>query len=230
MSRLDQPWFRDVLERLAEGIVAVVGPHCEVVVHDFSDPEHSVVKVAGNVTGRRVGAPVPDLSFISGELDRYTPDQLNYRARIGAHHLQSSTIWIPGDDGTPIGAVCINVDYQDLIHARQLLNKLATSTQNVSDLVVTDTFAKDVDDLIGLSISEFLRQEGIRDIEALGSRKKLRLIQVLEERGLFQIRGAVNRVAGLLDVSRATIYNYRSNLKNEVTSAQSVLEGGSIEE
>ena len=59
------------------------------------------------------------------------------------------------------------MDYQDLIHARQLLDKLATSTQNVSDLMVTDTFAKDVDDLIGLSISEFLRQEARRDHELL---------------------------------------------------------------
>lgn len=230
MSRLDQPGFLDILERLAEGIVAVVGPHCEVVVHDLRDPEHSVVKVAGNVTGRRVGAPVPDLSFISGELDHSTPDQLNYHARIGSHHLQSSTIWIPDDDGTPIGAVCINVDYQDLIHASQLLDKLATSTRNVSDLTVTDTFAKDVDDLIELSISEFLGQEGIRSIETLGVKEKMYLIQVLEERGLFQIRGAVKRVAGLLDVSRATIYNYRSNLKDEATSPQPALESASIEQ
>ena len=224
MSHLDQPWFLDTLERLAEGIVAVVGPHCEVVVHDFCDPEHSVVLIAGDVTDRRVGAPVPDLSFISGELDRDTPDQLNYRARIGSHHLQSSTIWIRDTGGTPIGAVCINVDYSDLIHARDLLDKLATSTRNVSDLVVTDTFAKDVGDLIELSISEFLRQEDIESVEAMGYKDKLRLIQALEERGLFKIRRAVNRVADLLDVSRATIYNYRSNLKNEVTSPQPVLE------
>ena len=226
MSPLDQPWFLDTLKRLAEGIVAVIGPHCEVVVHDFCDPEHSVVLIAGNVTGRRVGAPVPDLSFISGELDRDTPDQLNYRARIGSHHLQSSTIWIRDTDGTPIGAVCINVDYSGLIHARDLLDKLATSTRNVSDLVVTDTFAKDVGDLIELSTSEFLRQEGIEGVEAMGYKDKLRLIQELEGRGLFDIRGAVNRVADLLDVSRATIYNYRSNLKNEVTTPQPVLERG----
>ena len=215
MSYLDQPWFLDILERLAEGIVAVVGPHCEVVVHDFSDPEHSVVLIAGNVTGRRVGAPVPDLSFISGELDRDTPDQMNYRARIGSHHLQSSTIWIRDTDGTPIGAVCINVDYSDLTHARDLLDKLATSTQNVSDLVITDTFAKDVGDLIELSVSEFLRQEDVQSVEAMGYEDKLRLIQSLEERGLFRIRGAVNRVADVLDVSRASIYNYRSSLKQK---------------
>ncbi len=212
MSHLDQPWFLDILKRLAEGIVAVVGPHCEVVVHDFSDPEHSVVLIAGNVTGRSVGAPVPDLSFISGELDRDTPDQLNYRARIGSHHLQSSTIWIPDDDGTPIGAVCINVDYSDLVHARDLLDKLAVSTRQVSDLVVTDTFARDLGDLIELSISEFLRKEGIPNIEEMGYEEKLRLVRSLEERGLFNIRGAVNQVANVLGVSRASIYNYRSSL------------------
>ena len=218
MSHLDQPWFLDTLKRLAEGIVAVVGPHCEVVVHDFSDPEHSVVLIAGNVTGRRVGAPVPDLSFISGELDRDTPDQLNYRARIGSNHLQSSTIWIRDTDGTPIGAVCINVDYSDLTHARDLLDKLATSTRHVSDLVVTDTFAKDVGDLIELSISEFLRKEAVQNVEMMGYEDKLCLIQSLEERGLFRIRGAVNRVADMLDVSRASIYNYRSSLKQKKES------------
>ena len=215
MSDLRQPWVLDLLERLAEGIVAVVGPHCEVVVHDFGDPEHSVILIAGNVTGRRVGAPVPDLSFISGELDRDTPDQMNYRARIGSHHLQSSTVWIRDADGTPIGAVCINVDYSDLVHARDLLDKLATSTRHVSDLVITDTFAKDVGDLIELSVSEFLRQEDVQSVEALGYEDKLRLIQSLEERGLFDIRGAVNRVADVLDVSRASIYNYRSSLKQK---------------
>ena len=68
ISYLEPLGHLDLLERLAEGIVAVVGTHCEVVVHDLSDPEHSVVVVAGDVTHRKPGAPVPDLSFISGEL------------------------------------------------------------------------------------------------------------------------------------------------------------------
>jgi len=33
----------DRLGRIAEGVVAVMGPHCEVVIHDFSDLEHSLV-------------------------------------------------------------------------------------------------------------------------------------------------------------------------------------------
>jgi len=216
MSHLDQPWFLDLLERLAKGIVAVVGPHCEVVVHDLSDPEHSAVIIAGNVTGRKPGAPVPDLSFISGELDCDTPDQLNYRARIGSHYLQSSTVWIHDPEGSLCGAVCVNVDYSSLVQARDLINGLVSSTQSVSDLVVTDTFARDVGGLIKLSIGEFLRQEGIQGIEEMSYETKLRLIKVLEERGLFRVRGAVNQVAEQLGVSRASVYNYRSSLKNGV--------------
>ncbi len=213
MSKVD-PWLLDILKRLAEGIVAVVGPQCEVVVHDFSDPEHSVVAIAGNVTGRKPGAPVPDLSFTSGELDCNTPDQLNYHAQIGSRNLQSSTIWLRDPQGTPIGAVCINVDYSEFRQARELIDKFMAPVWDSSEFVVSDTFAKDIDDLIELSVANFLHQENIPDVETMSHEEKLNLIQIVEERGLFQIRGAANRLADLLNVSRASIYNYRSSLKN----------------
>ena len=82
MNRIERLGLLDILKRLAEGIVAVVSPHCEVVVHDFIDVEHSAVVVEGNVSGRKPGAPVPDLNFVSTELDRDTPDQLNYRIKL----------------------------------------------------------------------------------------------------------------------------------------------------
>jgi predicted transcriptional regulator YheO len=214
MSHIN-PWLLDILKRLAEGIVAVVGPHCEVVVHDFSDLEHSVVAIAGNVTGRKPGAPVPDLSFTTDELGRDPSDQMNYHSKIGSRDLQSSTIWIREDGGVPIGAVCINVDHSELLQVRHLIDKLTTPTRDSSDLVVSDTFARDTEELIELSVANFLHQEGIPDVETMSHEEKLRLIQAVEERGLFQIRGAVNQVAELLNVSRASIYNYRSSLKNE---------------
>jgi predicted transcriptional regulator YheO len=210
--KIDQ-WCLDLLERLAEGIVAVVGPHCEVVVHDFSDLEHSAVIVAGNVTGREPGAPIPDLDFIADGLGRSTPDQLNYRARIGEHYLQSSTIWIRDPQGNPTGAVCVNVDYSSLLRARDMIDALASSTESVSDLVISDTFARDVSELIKQSVREVLREEGLQHTEEMSYENKLQLIEKLEKRGLFQMRGAVNQVAAQLGVSRASVYNYRSSLK-----------------
>jgi predicted transcriptional regulator YheO len=218
VSYLKTPGLLDLLERLAEGIVAVIGTHCEVVVHDFSDPEHSAVVVAGDVTHRSPGAPVPDLSFISGELDEDTPDQLNYQIKINEHTLQSSTIWIRNLEGEPIGAICINMDYSDLHEARALLERLSASTRNVSDLVVSNTLAKDLDNLIELSAQDYLIQNNLSTIKALSLEEKLDMVELFEERGLFQIRGSVQRVADLLKVSRASVYNYRSNLKLDGSS------------
>jgi predicted transcriptional regulator YheO len=207
------PSLVDILRRTADAIVTLVGPHCEVVIYDFEDLEHAVVAVAGNVTGRRPGAPVPDLIFFAEALNRDTTDKLNYRTWLGERQLQSALVWIKGQDGSSIGAIGINIDATDLLQARDLLDRLAASTLTVAEVGISDTFAKDMDDLIHLSVAEFLRQESISTIEALNQDEKLRLIQTLEERGLFKIRGAVNQVADMLNVSRATIYNYRSTIK-----------------
>ena len=215
MSYLEQSGLLDLLERLTEGIVAVVGPHCEVVVHDFSDLEHSAVIVAGNVSGRRPGAPVPDLEFISSELGIDTPDQLNYRIKIGSRELQSSTIWIRDNDGIPVGAVCINLDYFELSQAYNILDRMTALTRKKPELTIQDTWAKDMDDLINLSVTSYLRDNGITSVEEMTQGDKLKLIKVVEENGLFKLRGAATHLAEILNVSRASIYNYRTNVKEK---------------
>lgn len=213
MSNLEQLGLLDLLERLAEGIVAVVGPHCEVVVHDFSDLEHSAAVVAGNVSGRRPGAPVPDLEFISGDLGIDTPDQLNYRIKVGSRELQSSTVWVRDDDGTPVGAICINLDYFELSQAYNILDRLIAPTRKKPELTIQDTWAKDLDELINLSVASYLRNNRIASVDEMTQDEKLRLVETVEENGLFKVRGAASLLAEILNVSRASIYNYRANVK-----------------
>ncbi len=213
MSHIKRLGLYDLLQRLAEGIVAVVGPHCEVVVHDFSDLEHSAIIIAGDVSGRDIGAPIPDLEFVSQDLDSETEDQLNYRIKEGDRELQSSTIWIRDDDGTPVGAICINLDYEDLLDAFFTLDKLTEVARDTPSLIIQDTWAKDLNELVELSVSAFLRKEGLKDIESLSREDRIKLVQFVEERGLFKLRRFPSRLAELLDVSRASIYNYREEIK-----------------
>ncbi len=224
MSKLKHLGICDLLERLAAGIVAVVGPNCEVVVHDFNDLEHSVIIIAGNVSGRSPGAPVPDLEFVSSNLDENIEDQLNYRINVGSRELQSSTVWIRDDSGTPVGALCINVDYDGLLKAYSNLGTLTEPVRGKSSLVIQDTWAKDLDELIELSVSAFLRTKGGVDINSLSQADRIELIQFVEERGLFQLRGAVPRLAELLDVSRASIYNYKGAINHAAKEIDSIIQ------
>jgi len=200
----------ETLSRLAKGIAAVVGPTCEVIIHDFHDIEHTVVAVAGDLTGRKPGAPIPDIHFLREAMEENAPDQLNYRVVIGDHTIQSSTIWIKDPHNNTIGAVCINVNFADLVAVRNLIDKLLTTIHSEPAVTVSNTFARDIDELIEFTVNKFLHDESIASIDDLCTEDKLRMVHALETMGLFRIRGAVQKIARLLNVSRASIYNYRS--------------------
>jgi predicted transcriptional regulator YheO len=205
-----QPILFDLLKRLADGIVAVFGDHCEVVIHDFRDLSHTVVYIAGNLTGRSPGAPAP---FWKEEINDFKPDELNYLATKGSKTLKCSTIWIRNTSGNSIGAVCINVDYSELIWAKEILEKMISSANDISQLVVNNTFARDVDELIDLSLKSFLEEAHIPNITAITQEDKRRVVRSFDEKGIFNIRGAAQKVANVLNLSRASIYNYRSSQK-----------------
>lgn len=129
--------------------------------------------------------------------------------------LQSSTIWIRDANGKPAGAVCVNIDYSGLLQARRLLEHFTIPASEAPSFVVRDTLAKNLDELIEHSVSAFLRRNEISRIEMMTQEDKLDLMAEIEKNGLFQLRGAAKRLADMLNVSRASIYNYRANIRND---------------
>lgn len=108
--------YEDVMKLLA----AFSGPNCEVVLHDLSDPVHSVVRVEnGEVTGRAVGQGlrhlVPNLLRMSrtddGALSSESPNLLPvYWLRSRGRLIRALSLLIRDDAGEVIGVLCINQD------------------------------------------------------------------------------------------------------------------------
>ncbi len=51
----------DNLKGIADAIVSLLGRNCEVCIHDLTSLQKSLVYIAGDVTGRKPGAPATDL-------------------------------------------------------------------------------------------------------------------------------------------------------------------------
>src|SRR5581483_5756096 len=75
------PQVFELLDRVARAIVATVGMQCEVVVHDLRNPDHTLIAISGNLTGRMVGAPVPDTEFLPRNLTMFQDDVIRQPAR-----------------------------------------------------------------------------------------------------------------------------------------------------
>ncbi len=75
-----------------------------------------------------------------------------------------------------------------------------------------ESFAQDVDELITEAVSEIL-EEVMDDPEIAAINKNKEIVIRLEEKGIFNIKDAVVKVADQLEISKNTVYMHLRNLR-----------------
>ncbi|MFE1248061.1 transcriptional regulator [Streptomyces sp. NPDC058766] len=197
---------------VVHGIAATFGPVCEVVLHDYRDPESSVVTVAGSVTGRTAGGAMSEIGLRVLARGDEAADELNYltRTRDGTR-VKSSTMVLRDSTGSVFGALCVNVDVGAVSRVQDLLGALAGHPAEQVELPTT-TFGNDIDSVVdALFDAHRSRQRG--SWAELDRAERLDLFGGLDARGVFAVRGAVEQVAARLGISRASAYHYLSRAR-----------------
>lgn len=220
---------QEMLQMLASTVRAigsVLPGNAEIVLHDLRNPEFSIAEISNaHVTGRRKGDSVlaglrTDKAFISAleeSLEQVTllPDYETF-SRDGSP-LRSSTAIYRSRNGKPFAALCVNVDNNGIEKALTLLQSLSGMKFKANIPTTEPTGA----DLPHESIEDLMR-EIISDATALSSgnrradakKAKILAVQKMQERGIFLMKGGVEKAADALGVTRYTVYNYLDELKN----------------
>ena len=207
----------NMLSQMADAMVKTFGRSCEVAVHDFSNLNKSLVYLAGNVTGRKQGAPITDLVVKALHKDRTKiKDCYNYKTTTkDGRTIKSSTIFIRSSAGEVIGAFCTNIDITDFLNASQVIQQLVeTHAFNVQEN--HETFAATVGETIEALFEQAVSAVG-KQPATMSTEEKTRLVKALENKGAFQIKGAVDQVAILAGVSKYTVYNYLQKVRAALT-------------
>lgn len=200
------------LVSLAPGLGSVLGPMCEVVVHDLRNPETSIVAIAnGHVTGRGVGDPVIGGPQNDVALKWLTSNSGSGEARVyltktkDGRTLKSATTLYRYEGRRPYAAFCINVDLTIPMLVRDWTEGMISAEQMTAS---DDGDARtDVDQVLAEMIDECLRILSVPPTNA-SREDRLRIVTELDNRGAFLVRGAVKRVAEELGISPFTVYSY----------------------
>lgn len=209
----NREWIFATLRPLIKSIASALGPHCEVVLHDFGEQERSIIAIEnGHVTGRQVGDGLDELAF--QVLRKGTPpDQFNYRGRTrDGKTLRCSSVLLRDESGRPFGAIGINVDITPLLAMNNTLSGMITTDKKTD--APQETFERNVYEVLDKYIDEAIKLVG-KEAPLFEKEDKLKFLQHLEERGAFLIRYSVERIATFLSVSRYTVYNYLEEIKRE---------------
>lgn len=217
--------------KLPEFLGGALGPDYEVALHDLSDRNRSIVAIANNhVSGREVGAPLTNmaLSVIKEKLYE-TSDYLLHYSGISASgkELRSSTLFIK-HGGVLIGLLCINFDdsrhracaerilslcHPDIFLAEPLPTPARLIEKEPTLDPGPETFRNSPNAVALDAIERELERLGV-EAQRLTSDERLHIISILEDSGIFLLKGTVQEVAEALHCSKASVYRYLSQIRN----------------
>ena len=208
---------------VVKAIAKTFGPDCEVLLHDMSNLENSIIMIEnGHVTGREVGSPLTDLGlyFLQSDLFKDTDFIANYQTENKyGKKLKSTTIFIRDKRKKIIGFLCINYALDYLSGIRKKMDDFCKVHNDVDKNVFNneekeETFTDNIDDLLERVFIKAQEKVG-KPIEKMQKDDKLEVVRYLQKKGFFLIKGNIDKIAKRLNVSRYTIYNYLSEIKPE---------------
>lgn len=196
---------------IADLIAKTFGKNCEVVIHDLTNPQSSVVYVVNNhVTGREVGQTFNLLIkqvLLSKDFDKDVT--ANYKTTTNdGREIKSSTAFIRDSKEKVIGALCINYDLEKMKDMKAFLDEfMQVRDEDIEEEVDLISSVMDIaDDIINKIIDDV-------SIHNLKKNKKLELIEFMDRKGIFLIKGGVEKVAEKLNISKVTVYSYIDEIR-----------------
>jgi predicted transcriptional regulator YheO len=197
---------------IADAIAHTFGKNCEVVLHDLTSPQSSVIYTVHNhVTGREIGQSFNHLITQVLLSKRFNNDVVaNYRTTTAdGRAIKSTTALIRDSHGDAIGALCINYDIEQINNFKEFISVFTQLDEEpiAEEVEVVANVWEVVDKLITRMILQ-------KDIDEMDRSEKVQIVQFMDEKGVFLIKGALEKVASELKISKATLYSYLDEIRN----------------
>ena len=195
---------------LVDGLADYLGNGYEIILHSLENLDKSVIKIInGHYTGRTEGSPITNFALSMLETLKKNNDKksLSYfnRDKNGVM-MKSTTIPITGERDRIIGLLCINF-YTNL----PLSEFIAKFMPSDSNLQIAETFSDNIDDLI-ISALEEAKSKVLSNPNISTSNKNKEIISLLSEKGIFNLKDSVVKVASFMGISKNTVYMHLRNI------------------
>lgn len=208
---------------LVNFIADIIGPNCEVLLHDVVDVQNSVIAIRnGYISGRQIGCPLTDLGLELLEKKSYIHQSavVNYLSRTASgEKLRSSTYFIKNENSELIGMLCVNIllspdgmavnNLADKLINALVANHTLAGTVVAEEEKVVESLQTSIENVVDSAIEKIIGEYDM-PVERMSINEKIAVVQKLNSNGVFKIKGAITKVASTLQTSESTIYRYLS--------------------
>ena len=206
---------RQILEsysKLIEGLAEYLGNGYEIVLHSLENFSESVINIVnGEHTGRKIGSPITNkaLELLTILNENGKSSETYYSTNKKGEPLKSTTIAIKGENNKIIGLLCMN--YYMNTSFNDFISNFSPVKVDTNVTASTETFASNVDDMIIATLNN-AKNHVYKDASISSTNKNKAIISELYDKGIFNIKDAVQKVADELGISKNTVYLHLRNL------------------
>ena len=182
----------------------VMGPDYEIALHELKDDSNEIIAIAnGELTGRHLGSPLSNkmLEYLAGNLSETQNYVLDFETvSATGKTMCSNSMLIRGRSGELTGFLCINFDasrYEEL--ARKVMELCGGGLKR--GVPSGTRLIADSNDPV--------------EVDRLTQDEKMEIMDILNRKGVFLLKGSVSHVAQALHSSEASIYRYLGKLNNK---------------
>jgi len=185
---------------IAEAISLLFFPHAEVVIHDLHTGR--IGAIFNNFSKRAPGdeSSLDESDKLPDTQDVFPP---YFKINWDGKKMKSVTAVLRSSRGKVIGLLCINLDISKWEEMHYFILDLIKPVTEMPDFL----FKNDWREKINVYVSSYLKQHALR-LESLDKAEKKKLLLALHAEGAFNTKNAASYVADVLQISRATVYNY----------------------
>lgn len=198
----------------------ICGKNYEIILHDVSTPERSVIAACnGHLSGRRVGDPMTELAKELIRTGAYAEHDYvaNYEGRTrGGKRFVSSTYFIK-ERGELVGLICVNHDVEDFFALSEHLGNLIQAFSLPVEGQHPTAYTENLDDSISELSSSLIHSTVLSyriPLEVMRPADKLEIVRTLEAQGVFATKGSVGQAARELHISEPTVYRYLQKIRS----------------
>ncbi|MBZ4663576.1 MAG: YheO domain protein [Caloramator sp.] len=212
---------RDILNTfipIVDFLGEVYGSNCEVALYDLTENKNEICAISNSsLTGRRVGDPLTKTlnKLIEEEQYKYKDFITRFPSKTKDGKIsRTSVLFIKNKEGRLIGLLTLSFNLDGLINSANFLNKFLSELtggpeRNLAEEKgpISEDFSTPIEDYVMSIIQKTIDEINISP-ERMSTDEKIEIVQKLNNKGVFLLKGAVTEVAKKLKISEPTIYRY----------------------
>lgn len=202
--------------QLVKGLAEILGSDCEILLHDVSRLESSIVACANeHLTGRALGSPMSAYGLELLNSEKFSTNHGTYtyiaKANNGAL-IRCGVISLRDDSGQVIGLLCLHFDMAKAQVAKEFVDKFFSVGAESATEPIDEFFGIEIEDVFNNTIQEVRIARG-KALDSLTKPEKKEVIKNLINKGFFMMKGAVDYVAKEMGNSKFTVYAYMREIE-----------------